>query len=448
MRGDRILIRILSGVAIIGLAGCSAASGSPSAPPAGSAASPAPAASSSLTDGRDAWLVVGRRGQPGLEVILASTAERDYELPNGVPDETWGHVVSTESDGTHTTIRYLIVQPGFDGTQTTIDGAWRLPTIGLDPTPVGVSAGAENWLNSATVVLVEDLPGGAPRASTRFAVLRHSPVGDPVSKVIELAGSFEYDAISPDGSILYVVEHLAGPPEGRYQVRAVDVGTGLMRDAVIADKRNLEEAMAGWPIAQVRRPGGVVFTLYRGAEHPFIHALNTTEAWAVCIDLPASSNADPKAALDWGLTAGPTGRDVFAVNATLGLAVDVDTTDLSIRREATIQPIASSSIVLAKFGHGDVGPSGRRVVVAADGKTVYAAGSSGLLAIDAAKLTDARRILDGVSVGGLGLTPDGKTLFALDAGGGRILALDATTGNVLARVPGDDFDRLLAVVPW
>src|SRR6185295_1961594 len=122
--------------------------------------------------------------------------------------------------------------------------------------------------------------------TTRFAVLRHTPVGEPVTKVIELAGSFDYDAISPDGSSLYVVEHLEGDT-GRYQVRVVDTSTGVMRPAIIADKRNLGEAMAGWPIGQLRRPDGVVLTLYRGAEHPFIHALNTKEGWAVCIDLPA-----------------------------------------------------------------------------------------------------------------------------------------------------------------
>ena len=447
MRSDRILIRILTGIAIIGLAGCAATSGSTAASPARNEPASGRAATSALSGWRDAWLVVGRRGQPGLEVILASTAERDYELPNAVADETWGHLISADPDGTRTTIKYLIVQPGFDGTQTTIEGAWRLPTIGLDPTPVGVSVGAENWLNSATVVLVEDRAADAPRASTRLAILRHTPVGEPVSKVIELAGSFEYDAISPEGSKLYVVEHLPGAVEGRYQVRLVDVATGVLQEAIVADKRNLEEAMAGWPIAQVRRPDGLVLTLYRGPEHPFIHALNTREGWAVCIDLPAVRAHDAAAALDWGLAAAPDGRAIFAVNSTLGLAVDVDPGELSVRRTVAVQPLAAGSIVLAKFGHQDAGPAGRRVVVAPDGRTIYAAGAAGILAIDATRLAETHRYLEGTAVASLGLNLDGRTIFALDAASGSIVGLDAASGAVLGRVPADGFDRLLAVVP-
>jgi hypothetical protein len=416
-----------------------------SAPSARGTPSIGPVASG-LTGARDAWLVVGRTGAPGLEVILASTAERDYELPIGIPDATWGHLYATVSDGDRTTLTHLVVQPGFGGPETAIDGAWRLPTIGLDPTPVGVSANAAESPNGATVVLVEDLPEDAVRTSSRFAVLRHTPTGEPNSRVIELAGAFDYDAISPDGSILYVVEHLAGKPDGRYQVRAVDLETGVLRDAIIADKRNLEEAMAGWPVAQLRRSDGIVLTLYRGAEHPFIHALNTREGWAVCIDLPASRD-DAAAAADWGLAEAPNGHAVFAVNATLGVAVDVNPSELTVRRTATLQAPATGSIVLAKFGHIDVGPVGRRVVVAPDGRTVYAAGSTGIVAIDATRLSELRRYLDGTEVAAIGLTPDGQTMYALEGGGG-IVAVDTGSGEVIGRVPVDGFDRLLAVAPW
>ena len=228
-------------------------------------------------------------------------------LPVGVPDKTWGNQVTATSDGSQTTLTFLAVQPGFGGWKTEIDGVWHLPTIGLEPIPAGVSAIFAELPNKSTTVLVEDPPRG-PAGTTRFAVVRRDPMGGSASSVIELTGSFEYDAISPDGSILYVVEHLGGKPAGSYQVRAVDVATGVLRDAIITDKRNLDEAMAGWPIAQLRQADGMVFTLYRGAEHPFIHALNTVEAWAVCIDLPAVRADDEEAALDWGLAAAPDGR--------------------------------------------------------------------------------------------------------------------------------------------
>jgi hypothetical protein len=453
MRSDRTVSRILVALTIAGLAGCSGSVVSPrpslstKAPASAPALASAPSASANPLAGRDAWLAVGRRGQAGVEVILASTAERLFELPVGVPTEKWSQQVTATSDGTRTTLTFLTVQPGFGGWKTDIDGVWQLPTVGLEPMPAGVSTNVAESPNKSTTVLVELVPGGKP-GTTRFAVVRRDPLGGSTSGVIELKGSFDYDAISPDGSSLYVVEHLGAAPDHRYQVRVVDVATGVLKDTIIADKRNLDEAMAGWPIAQLVRPDGMVFTLYRGAEHPFIHALNTIEAWAVCIDLPANGADDAMAALDWGLAASPDGHAIFAANATLGLAVDVDPRELAVRRSAQLDPVAAASIVLAKFGHQELGTAGRRVVVSADGQTIYAAGSTGILVVDAARLTKAQGFLQGTAVAGLGLAPDGRTLFALEAGSGRIVALDAASGTVLAAVPGDGFDRLLAVTPW
>ena len=45
------------------------------------------------------------------------------------------------------------------------------------------------------------------------------------------------------------------------------------------------------------------------------------------------------------------------------------------------------------------------------------------------------------------MTPDGGTVFALLADG-HIVKLDATTGQLESTVPGNDYDRLVAVVPW
>jgi hypothetical protein len=454
MRDDRISSRILAALALVSLVGCSTAGVSSRPSAAGSSASgagpdeslesrPAKASPVPATGGRDAWLLVGKATEPGLHLIQATTGEAMLDLPAGArATEDWGREIVATPAGATTTVRDLIVETGLDGPQLVIDGAWRLPTIGYDPTPVGLSA------DGSTAVLVEATPtvSTAARAVSRFAVLHVVPLEGP-ARIIELPGSFDYDAVSPDGSILYVVEHLAGEPEGRYQVRAVDVPTGVMRDAIIADKRNIGEAMAGWPIAQVRRPDGLVMTLYRGVEHPFVHALNTAEAWAVCIDLPGAHAHDAKAALDWGLAAAPDGGAVFAVNATLGMVEDISPSDLLVRRSVAVQPLAGASIVLAKYLHGGSGPVGRRVVLAPDGRMIYAAGVAGILVIDTDDLTLAHRFLDGTSVAGLGLTPDGQTLVALD-GEGRIQLLDAGSGAIVGRVPSGGFDRLLAVAPW
>jgi hypothetical protein len=129
MRNHRTFFAILIGLAIAaiaGLAGCSApgVSQTPSAPGT-TATGPGVAGPTAALGGRDAWLVVGRKGAPALEVILASTAEQEYALPNGIPDATWGHVFAAVSDGTRTTLTHLVVQPGFGGPETVIDDAGR-----------------------------------------------------------------------------------------------------------------------------------------------------------------------------------------------------------------------------------------------------------------------------------------------------------------------------------
>ena len=391
-----------------------------------------------MTSPIDAWLVVRRAGESQLRVLLSSTGEEIYRLPLGVPDDTWGSMVTTSPSGAGTIVERAIIQPDPIGQRQTIAGHWHLPTIGLDPTPVGVSA------VSGTVVLVEDRPASSGSTGTsRFAVLRG--VLDPHPRIVALRGDFSYDALSPDGTILYVAEHLSGPPDGHYQVRAVDVATGVMRDAVIADKRSTEP-MSGYPIGQLRRPDGMVFTLYRGAEHPFIHALNTVDAWAVCIDLPAAGPTND--ATDWGLVSARGGSSVVAANATLGLAVDVDPTSLSARRATTFSPTAAGSIVLAKFGHDAGGSVGRRVVAAADGGAVFAGGADGVVRLALDNLDVTSRMLAGQPVDALALTPDGSTLFALRHASGSISRIDAGAGQELSDVPGTGYDRLLAVVPW
>ncbi|MBI3749432.1 MAG: hypothetical protein HY262_11395 [Chloroflexi bacterium] len=460
-RRSIVPIAILSVVALVGAACSSSTTGktAPSAADPSIAARPSPVASpspaaSAVPGGpqferggsSDAWLVVGRAGHDALQVIQASTDELFSELPVGAPDAAWATmVVATGSDGS-TTVRELEVYPEPAGRSQTIDGDWRLPTVGLDSLPAGVSADGQ------TIVLVDAAAAAAaaPAAgrTSRFAILSRSFAAAPT--IVTLDGVFDYDALSPDGATLYLVEHLAAPPEGHYQVRALDTASGALRDGPIADKRNLDEAMAGYPLDQLREPNGFVFTLYRGAEHPFVHALSSVDGWALCIDLPAVDSGDADAALDWGLAASADGRAVYAANATLGVAVEIDANDLSIRRTGRFAApaAASGAISLAKFGDQPSGPVGRRVVVSPDGSTLFVAGSGGIVRMATDGLTTGRTLLAGSAIDSLALNPDGATLYALLHRGGQIVALDPSTGEIVGRVPGGGFDRLVAIVPW
>jgi hypothetical protein len=456
MRTNPLPRLVLLGLTILSVVGCNSVSPAkqPTAGASTGGAGPArtPAASVNADGPPEAWLLVGRRGEADLHLVFAKNGKVVMNLPAGSPrsSSTWDRVMTATTDGPTTIVRDTGVESGGGDPELRIDGHWRLPTVGLDPIPAGRS------LDGSTIALVEGAYDPSAGRS-RFAIVEHH-VADRVAtagdaplrlvRIIALPGAFEYDTLSPDGRILYVVQHLDGEAGGHYQVRAVDVATGLMRDAVIVDKTHPDETMAGSPVAQVRRPDGLVLTLYRGPEHPFIHALNSVDAWAVCIDLPAGGADDAAASLDWGLTPSADGSAVFAVNASLGLAIDVDPAGLAVRRSASIGTTAAGPIVLAKFGHGVVGSVGRRLVASPDGKLLFAGGENGEMVIRTADLAVVRRDLAGSSIDALGITPDGVTLFALIRGTGEIVAVDASTGRRLGTVPGKGFDRLLAVAPW
>ncbi len=463
----------LRGVGLVSLlavvsVGCGSAAkqpsdGSPSPRPVGGSSGPAQSGagrtatptivaspSSSIPQ---AWLLVGRAGNSEQQLIFSTTAEVGFDLPAGAPRPAWSRIATITPDGDSTIVRDVIVQPGFGGPEVRVPGRWHLPTIGRDPVPVGRS------LDGSTVALVEDAAAAGGKTS-RFAILEHHFQDKPTQasdaplrllRIVELAGVFEYDTLSPDGRILYVIEHLDAAAGGAYRVRAVDVGTGVMRDAVIVDKANPDERMAGSAIAQVRRADGLVLTLYDGPEHPFVHALNSIEAWAICIDLPAGSVSASSAADGgaWDLAASSDGSTVYAASAGAAIVVQIDTREFSVQRSATLPTTASApSIVLAKFGHGEVGPIGQQLVLSPDGSLLFAAGRDGLITIRTSDLVVARRSLAGSRIDALGLTPDGATLFALVRDGGRIMAVDAATGRSLGTVPGGGYDTLLAVSPW
>ena len=105
---------------------------------------------------------------------------------------------------------------------------------------------------------------------------------------MELTGSWSYDAISPDGSLLYLVEHLSAGTNPRYRVRLFDLPAGRLLPDPIVDRIDDEVVMRGRPVTRAMSPDGRwAYTLYarlRGG--PFVHALDTARREAVCVDLP------------------------------------------------------------------------------------------------------------------------------------------------------------------
>jgi hypothetical protein len=87
-------------------------------------------------------------------------------------------------------------------------------------------------------------------------------------------------------------------------------------------------------------------------------------------------------------------------------------------------------------------------VASPDGERLYAAGRDGLTVVATHDLTVLRHDVAGLAIDALAVTIDGTAIFGVVHGTGRIVAIDAATGDVLGMVPGDGYDRLLATAPW
>ena len=116
--------------------------------------------------------------------------------------------------------------------------------------------------------------------------------------------------------------------------------------------------MEGEPVARaVPAAAPWVYTLYRKAEGPFVHALNT-DGFALCIDLPAAARSGAAAAREWGLVLSPDESTLYAANPALGLVVEIAAGDAAeVRRTARIP-------------RGAIGAA-PRLAVAPDGRTLY-----------------------------------------------------------------------------
>ena len=191
----------------------------------------------------------------------------------------------TES-GKHAT--RLIEQARYGGAmrERRLAGTFSLPAVAYDGSPAGVSA------DGRTLVLISPRTR-YPRRRTTFAVIDARSLR--VRGHIGLKGDFSFDAISPDGRLMYLVQY--NPREfGEYDVRAYDIRTRHLLAKPIVDPREPDEEMYGVPVTRATSADGRwAYTLYDSKEHPFVHALDTSGRTAACIDLDDVRKA-------WGAT--------------------------------------------------------------------------------------------------------------------------------------------------
>jgi hypothetical protein len=197
----------------------------------------------------------------------------------------------------------------------TLKGVWGIPLVSFDGTAEGLFPDGRRVLLAQSV-----FKGQTLRSTTTFAVIDTRRM--KVARKITLKGAFAFDALSPDGRYLYLIEYIAPHDTALYRVRAYDLSEGRLLAKIVADRRSWETGMRGSPGTRLWKDGWA-YTLYGGDRSPFIHALDARNLEAVCIDLPWK--ASPQRFFDYRLridgdgrlvVRGPNGRALAVIDRT------------------------------------------------------------------------------------------------------------------------------------
>jgi hypothetical protein len=254
----------------------------------------------------------------------------------GVPGQGGTHYVTHTKHGA-TTIRELGAGGAVLGS-TTVPGSYTVPAVALDGSPGGLSA------DGSTLALIKPRTS-FPQSKTHLLVLDGNGLG--VRDRLALKGDFSFDAISPDASRLYFIQYLSPRNPTRYSVRAYDVASGRLLAGPIVDPNEEDpDEMRGYPITRAVSPDGRwAYTLYDGGgKHPFVHALDTSEGRAVCIDTPSLAGRRDLSVL--GLGVSPDGSTLTIADRGRPLAL-VDTRTFAVRGPGEPAPAPDA-------GNGDI----------------------------------------------------------------------------------------------
>ena len=186
------------------------------------------------------------------------------------------------TNGTNTVLEQIQTKDGQVRYSVDIFGAYGIPSI--------VYGQASDSLSHDGRTLVLGQVGIAPTSGFLLYNTRTLRMTDSVA----LPGQFSFDALSPDASRMYVIQHLNAKygDYAHYVVRAVDLTTNKLLPGSIADHAQKSWVMNGFPVTRTTSAGGRwVYTLYQngGNGYPFIHALDTVRGVAHCIGLPMTN---------------------------------------------------------------------------------------------------------------------------------------------------------------
>jgi hypothetical protein len=364
-------------------------------------------------------------GARQVTVVNSMTGSVERQLPLGTPAPDWSRYYVVEKGTTTSTLKAIQPSSGQTLAQTSIPGGFFLPDLtGLGPT-AGLSPNGR-WVTLTRQL--SDLHG-----TTTSVMIGDSSLSQTFKRV-DLTGDFSFDALSNDGNSLYLIQKMQDA--NHYQVRLYTIADHSLMPGAVVDKREPNEPMNGIRGSSVAAPGGAhVYTVYIRDKGPFIHALGLSDPFAFCVDLPnkGTSGFEPQSA--WSLAISADGSRLYAVNARIRtVSVFAAGDPPTVVRTATLpsSPVGLSPFVLDAEAKGQVFGG---AALSADGRTLFAVGAMGVLAIDTQSLQTRSTWVKDWWFDSIHMSSDGNVLFAASLDG-SLLGVNPVTGAMEGVVPG------------
>jgi hypothetical protein len=233
---------------------------------------------------------------------------------------------------------------------------------------------------------------------------------------LSLPGRFEVETVSPDGSRLFLIQHVG---RGRYLVRLYDA----RRRRLASDPLKGQDepaVMAGLAWSALASPDGRwLLTLYLNTSRDvaFVHALDLPRALPRCIFLPSGDGA-LRALRQYSLALSREGRRLYAANPALGVVAEIELRSRRVIRTARFVGTPGHSRVFSTLSAG--------------GRMLYVARGVRLWGYDTRRGVVRGPYAVGGRAVGVGFSRNGTRVYVVRADG-RVVGFAAATGRRLGR---------------
>lgn len=384
--------------------------------------------------GESLYILDGYTTNAGQRIITlhpgSHSPQSSMTLPTGLFSQDHRRVYTAIPQGDHTVITVTNMLTGATIRSMTIDGTYS--TAGQSYANAVLSTDG-HWLALRQPV----------QTGPDSIIVLVDTQADKVAKTIVLNGTFDLDAVSPDGSRIYLLER-HNDAAGHYTVRLYQVDQGQLAPYPIVDKRDLDPNMVGNPLTrQISPDGKIAYTLYTNtaSNRAFIHILPQASDYqgARCIDLPVGKPADLRY---YTLALSSDGATLYATNGAIGVMSEINTSDPDAFSDDLVRTV--------RFDPGKSNTASNQTAALYNGATLsqdsdqsmlYFTGIDGIWAASTTNLSIKTHYATGQAFTSIALSTDGRNLYAVHPTSG-IISIDTTSGQ-FQRIVSDP-----AQTPW